>query len=127
MSDIDAILTSLQRGGMRMTNEAQQAICKNFEYANLLLQLYVVPATDTVASEPDEESVLFILKLQDNESLPPRLQLQVSDEEKLIAEQTVEEGTDFSYCRVYGMPGERFFVTLKFDQAAALTLEPIEL
>lgn len=128
-SEIDLILKSLQQSGVRTTNKHQRGIGKDFEYAGLALRLYIVSATNSASSPVDENSMIFILKFQNGENLPPGLLFQVSDAEKVLEERTIEseEESDFIYCQAFGIPGEQFCITLQLNQTAALTLEPIEL
>lgn len=127
-TDINGILTSLRRNGMKIPSSNQLAGYREIEYQNLPLRLYLLPATDVTQHEPTEFSLIFVLKLQDSSNLPTGLRLQVSDNTIVIADQVVEPTTqaDFLFCRIFGTLNERFLITLRWNDAPAIILEPFE-
>lgn len=122
---LDIIIEELQARGMSIPNTARGA-SQNFNLAEYFLQLYVLA---WLIEETTEWSLLLILGIPSEQSLPEGLKLEIRDANGILGEQEVEPNCDQSYlyAQVIGELDEQFIVTIALNNEQYLTLPPFTL
>ncbi|MEC4986300.1 MAG: DUF1822 family protein, partial [Oscillatoria sp. PMC 1076.18] len=118
----DAIL-ELSRRGLEIPHHAR-GCCRKIVLANLHLQLlaatWLLPRRD---NEAQEWSLLLLLAMESDPSLPKGLRLQISDQDRVLSDKILERNDDYICRRLVGGYDDQFVVKVMFNDSAE-TLEP---
>ncbi len=122
--EFQALLTQLRQAGVEIPLQARGAY-RDLDLAGMPFRLYGV--TWSLLSEPISEwTLLLVIGAMPGTSLPPGLQLRVSDQAGVLVEQVLDEQQMDSYffTSVIGSWDEKFIVTVSLTPEIAKTLPP---
>lgn len=124
VEEFEAIVTQLGQAGVEIPTQARGAY-RDLQLAGMPLRLYAV--TWPVLSESIPEwTLLLVLGATPGTSLPPGLQLRVSDQTGVLVEQVLDTQASDSYffTSVVGSWEEKFIVTVGLTPNIEQTLPP---
>ena len=113
--DFQPAIQEIQKKGVKIPDEAQ-ASCHNFSLDNIALKLlaatWIIPHQD--CTQPLEWILLLILKQESDVLLPEGMQIQISDQFKILADQEIKP-QKYSIKRLKGKSEEKFSVNLMLN------------
>ncbi len=126
----EAAIAELRHQGMEIPPQPSRAY-HDLDWQEVPLRLCIVTWQDTRQdTSPDAQlpwSVLFILGMQTQQTLPDGLKLRVSNAIGALHEPIVEFDDPFLFARVQGQQGDIFVVTICHVNCPPLTLPPYQL
>jgi len=126
IEELEAIVTQLERRGTAISPTARGA-CKNFNLGSIPLRLYALswPLLST-ENIPEWKLLLILGGLPTGNRLPDGVKIQVSDNDRLLVEQELNQNTiePYLYTLVAGTWDEQFTVTITLNDCVSLTLPP---
>jgi hypothetical protein len=122
--EFEAIVTQLGQTGVEIPLQARGAY-RDLRLAGMPLRLYAV-TWPMLAESIREWTLLLVLGATPGTTLPPGLQLRVSDQTSVLVEQALDAGQRDSYLftSVIGTWDEKFIVTVSLPPGIAQTLPP---
>jgi hypothetical protein len=124
IEEFEAIVTELAQTGVDIPAQARGAY-RDLQLAGMPLRLYAVTWSMLSESIP-EWTLLLVLGATPGTSLPPGLQLRVSDQTGILVEQALDTqaGNSYFFTSVVGTWDEKFIVTVGLTPAIEQTLPP---
>jgi hypothetical protein len=126
IEELEAIVTQLERRGTAISPTARGA-CKTFNLASIPLRLYALSWPLLSTENIPEWKLLLILGGLPTGNRPPNgVKIQVSDNDRLLVEQELNQNTiePYLYTLVAGTWDEQFTVTITLNNCVTLTLPP---
>lgn len=126
VEEFEAIALQIQHRGLEIPPLARGA-CREVLLAGIPLRLYAV-TWPLPPAPPDNQcwTLLLVLGVPSNMTLPYGIKFRVSDKTEVLAEQVLdpEQGDRYLYTCVIGAWEERFIVTVGLTNGIELTLPP---
>ena len=124
VEEFEAIVKQLAQTGVDIPAQARGAY-RDLQLAGMPLRLYAVTWPMLSESIP-EWTLLLVLGATPGTSLPPGLQLRVSDQTGILVEQALDTqaGNSYFFTSVVGTRDEKFIVTVGLTPAIEQTLPP---
>ncbi len=123
LSELETILTAIERTGMRLPSNARAAY-QDFELGEYPLRLYAVIGSEVSTDGAIAWSLLAILGKATDRDLPVDLILQISDITGVLVERQLEARGAYLFAEVEGTPEERFLVTAALADGTTRSLPP---
>ncbi len=123
LSELETILTAIERTGMRLPSNARAAY-QDFELGEYPLRLYAVIGSEVATDGAIAWSLLAILGKATDRDLPVDLILQISDITGVLVERQLEARGAYLFAEVEGTPEERFLVTAALADGTTRSLPP---
>jgi hypothetical protein len=123
LSELETILTAIERTGMRLPSNARAAY-QDFELGEYPLRLYAVIGSDISTDGAITWSLLTILGKATDQDLPVDLILRISDITGVLVERQLEARGAYLFAEVEGTPEERFLVTAALADGTTRSLPP---
>lgn len=122
--ELETIVTRLNQKGVDIPLEARGAY-QDLQVAELPLRLYAITWPLLSGTLP-EWTLLLVLGGQSGISLPPGLQLRVSDQTSVLVEKVldIQDGDSYLFTRIVGTWDEKFIVTVTLPNGTEQTLPP---
>jgi hypothetical protein len=127
VEEFEAIVTQLRQTGVEIPLEARGAY-RDLRFAGIPLRLYAVTWALLAESMP-EWTLLLVLGATPGTTLPPSLQIRVSDQTGVLVEQMLDNQLrdsrdSYFFTRVIGTWEEKFIVTVSLPSGIKQTLPP---
>jgi hypothetical protein len=123
LSELETILTAIERTGMRLSNNARAAY-QDFNLGEYPLRLYAVIASEVSTDGAIAWSLLAILGKATDRDLPVDLILRISDITGVLIERQLEPQGAYLFAEVEGSSEERFLVTAALADGTTRSLPP---
>jgi hypothetical protein len=123
LSELETILTAIERTGMRLPSNARAAY-QDFELGEYPLRLYAVIGSEVATDGEIAWSLLTILGKATERDLPADLILRISDITGVLVERQLEPQGAYLFAEVEGTPEERFLVTAALADGTTRSLPP---
>ena len=123
LSELETILTAIERTGMRLPSNARAAY-QDFELGEYPLRLYAVIGSESSTDGAIAWSLLTILGKATERDLPADLILRISDITGVLVERQLEPQGAYLFAEVEGTPEERFLVTAALADGTTRSLPP---
>ena len=123
LSELETILTAIERTGMRLPSNARAAY-QDFELGEYPLRLYAVIGSESSTDGAIAWSLLTILGKATERDLPADLILRISDITGVLVERQLEPQGAYLFAEVEGTPEERFLVTAALADGTTRSLAP---
>jgi hypothetical protein len=123
LSELETILTAIERTGMRLPSNARAAY-QDFELGEYPLRLYAVIGSEASTDGAIVWSLLTILGKATDQDLPVDLILRISDITGVLVERQLEAQGAYLFAEVEGTPEERFLVTVALADGTTRSLPP---
>ncbi|TYQ31155.1 DUF1822 family protein [Pseudanabaena sp. UWO310] len=123
LSELETILTAIERTGMRLPSNARAAY-QDFELGEYPLRLYAVIGSEISTDGAIAWSLLTILGKATERDLPADLILRISDITGVLVERQLEARGAYLFAEVEGTPEERFLVTAALADGTKRSLPP---
>jgi hypothetical protein len=123
LSELETILTAIERTGMRLPSNARAAY-QDFELGEYPLRLYAVIGSEVATDGAIAWSLLTILGKATDRDLPVDLILRISDITGVLVERQLEAQGAYLFAEVEGTPEERFLVTAALADGTTRSLPP---
>jgi hypothetical protein len=123
LSELETILTAIERTGMRLSSNARAAY-QDFNLGEYPLRLYAVIGSEVSTDGAIAWSLLAILGKATDRDLPVDLILRISDITGVLVERQLEAQGAYLFAEVEGSPDERFLVTAALADGPTRSLPP---
>lgn len=123
LSELETILTAIERTGMRLPSNARAAY-QDFELGEYPLRLYAVIGSEVSTDGAIAWSLLTILGKATERDLPADLILRISDITGVLVERQLEPQGAYLFAEVEGTPEERFLVTAALADGTTRSIPP---
>lgn len=123
LSELETILTAIERTGMRLPSNARAAY-QDFDLGEYPLRLYAVIGSEVATDGAIAWSLLTILGKATDRDLPVDLILRISDITGVLVERQLEPQGAYLFAEVEGTPEERFLVTAALADGTTRSLPP---
>ena len=123
LSELETILTAIERTGMRLPSNARAAY-QDFELGEYPLRLYAVIGSEVATDGAIAWSLLAILGKATERDLPVDLILRISDITGVLVERQLEARGAYLFAEVEGSSEERFLVTAALADGTTRSLPP---
>ncbi|MEA5476756.1 DUF1822 family protein [Pseudanabaena galeata UHCC 0370] len=123
LSELETILTAIERTGMRLPSNARAAY-QDFALGEYPLRLYAVIGSEQENDGAIAWSLLTILGKATDRDLPVDLILRISDITGVLVERQLEAQGAYLFAEVEGTPEERFLVTAALADGTTRSLPP---
>lgn len=118
----EGVIKQLVRNGMTLPSDARVAY-QDLDIGKVTTRLYAIAGTLSNDHSP-EWTLLLILGPRSYTPLPRHTQLQISDSNTLLTQQTLAQQDSYLYAKVIGTLDEQFQVTITVPDSDPLTLPP---